>query len=345
MKRFWTSLCIILMGAALLGPPPEALAAEKFRFTAGWIFYGRDLAWFTALEKGYYREEGLDVQLIRGSGGGDAAKALATDALEMVALDTSTFLISRSKGSDFRTVGMWFHLAPFSIVTVEGSGINSLKDVEGRTIGTPSADSSWAMFPAVAELNGIDTKKVKQIEVAPAVRDAGLLSGQYDASTNYIASFPLIYQAAAKQGKKLKVFPFINHGLDIYAQGFVVREARLKGNPESVRKFLRAVLRGGAYAMEKPEEGMDALLKHVPTADRKTSREAWDLMVDLWLTPEAGKMGLGYMNEEKWTRTRDILTKGHKLPAVMPVKELYTNQYLEKIVPKQRGPRVFPKVL
>jgi NitT/TauT family transport system substrate-binding protein len=240
---------------------------------------------------------------------------------------------------------MWFDLAPFSIVTIEGSGINSLKDLEGRTIGTPSADSSWAQFPAVAELNGLDLKKIKQIEVSPAVRDAGLLAGSYDASTNYIASFPIIYRMAEKQGKKLKVFPFIQHGLDTYAQGFVVNETRLKDNPESVRRFLRAALRGGAYAMENPEEGMDALLKHVPAAGRQESREAWDLMVDLWLTPNAEKNGLGHMTEEKWNRTRDILTKTFKLPVVMPVKDLYTNDYLEKIVPKQRGPRVFPKVL
>lgn len=337
----WGLVSALALGGCLI--PKGVFAAEKVTFTSGWIFYGRDMAWFTAKDKGYFAEEGVDINLVRGFGGGDAAKRLIGGTLDIAALDTSNLITLRAKGETFKSIGMWFDRPPFAIVTLGNSPIKSLKDLEGRSIGTPSADSSWMTFPVVAKMNGIDLGKIKHIEVSPAVRDSGLLAGNYDASTNYVTSLPLVFRAAAKQGKKIRYFLFAKHGLDIYAQGLVTSEKNLRERPNTIRGFLKAAMRGAAYAMEHPEEATDILLKNVPAADRETNRQTWDLTIDLWLTPDAERLGIGWMTEEKWARTRDIMTKAMNLSAQLPTKDLYTNEFLPKIFPK-RGPRVFPTI-
>ena len=335
----------LLVGLSLAVLPFAASleAREKVAFTPGWIFYGIDLAWFTAQDKGYYAQEGLVVTISRGYGGGRTAKDLVGGKVDIGGTDPGNLLRFRAKGAALKAVSMWFDRAPYAILTLEGSPIKSLKDLEGRSIGTPSWDSTWSIFPAVARINGIDLKKINQIEVSPAVREVGLLTGNYDASTNFVTNLPVVLKAAAKQGKKIRSFILAKHGLDIYANSIVTTEKFIRGRPDVLRGFLKATLRGAAYAMEHPDEATAILLKYAPTADRKANRQTWDLTVDLWLTPDAKRLGLGHMTEKKWTRTRDILTKNLKIPVVIPTKDLYTNDFLPKIFPK-RGPRVFPPI-
>ncbi|MFQ5913386.1 MAG: ABC transporter substrate-binding protein [Nitrospinota bacterium] len=346
MRQRFRWIAVGLIAMLTLGVFPfsgELAAGEKITFMTGWILYGRDMAWFTAMDKGYFRQEGVNVSIIRGYGGGGTAKSLVGKGVEIAGLDPGNLLRLRAKGSAFKAVSTWYDLAPYAILTLDGSPIKSLKDLEGRSLGTPSYDSTWSVFPAVAKMNNFDLKKIKQVEVAPAVRDAGLLAGNYDASTNFVTSFPLVFKAAAKQGKKVRFFILAKHGLDIYGNSIVTSEKFIRERTAELRGFLKAALRGAAYAIEHPDEAADILLKYVPAGDREANRQTWDLTVDLWLTSDAKRMGLGHMVKEKWARTRDILTGTLKIPVVVPTEDLYTNEFLPKVFPK-RGPRVFPAV-
>ncbi len=336
-------LLILLLGLIEVFAFPPPTQAKELRFTPGWFFYARDTAWFVAKEKGYFQREGLEVKLIPGSGGADVVKTLSSGGVEIGALDTTSYLKARSKGAPFMTVGMWHARAPFMVLTFEGSGIQGLKDLEGRTLGSPSADSVWVNLAGLAALKGIDMKKVRHIEIAAPAQNAAFMAGNFQASTAYVTQLPMLIGMANKQGKKLNIFPFAKHGYDIYAQGFTVNKSFLKNNTEDVRRFLHAALQGAAWAIENPDEAIRLFLKNVPNANPKTSREVWDVTVDLWLTPESQTQGLGYMTAEKWAKTRNLLAKVNQLSSVPEAKDLYTNALMPKFFPK-RGPRVFPPV-
>jgi NitT/TauT family transport system substrate-binding protein len=345
-KKMKRVLRVALLGGCLiLLASPGALGQEKFTFNLGWVPYGRDVGWFTALEKGFFAEEKLDVSLVRGWGGVDAAKKVGAGAADVGSIDTGAQLLSRAQGIGLKTVGMWHDKAPMVIWTLEGSGIERPKDLEGKKIGAPQADSIWVNFPAWAEINKFDVGKVTHINIEPAVRESLLLAGQYHASTGFITQYPILSRMAAKQGKKIRFLLYADHGFDIYGLGLVVADRTVQGRPEVLKRFLRAAYRGVAHAMANPDEGTRALTKHVPTAEFESNREVWDITVDLWLSETARKEGLGHMEEAKWVRTRDLLIKANKLQVVIPTGDLYTNAFLPKIVPPERGPRKTPRLL
>lgn len=322
----------------------EAPFAQEFKHMVAWVPSGRDTAFYPGVEKGFYREEGLQVTILRGYGGGDATKQLVARSVNTASPDTGSLLLARAQGQPLRMIAMYHDRAPFVFRFLEDSGVKSLKDIAEKTIGTPVGDANRAVLPALAELNGLDFNKFKLIAVDPAGREAGLLARATEVITGFDYIEPIMQAMAAKQRKKVRTLFMADYGLNIYGLGIGVNEAYAKANAETLRKFMRASVRSLGYAIEHPDEAVKMWLKHFPHGDARVNREVWDVTLDGMLSPEQEKHGLWRMDRNKWVLTRDVLTKGYKLTKVVPVEDLYTNDYLPVVMPSKRGARVFPKM-
>ncbi|MFQ5914517.1 MAG: ABC transporter substrate-binding protein [Nitrospinota bacterium] len=341
-KRIPFNLTLVLSLFLLL--PAPAPGAQKFKFALPWVPFGRDSGWFSALEKGYYAEEGLDVTIHRGFGGADSIQKLVAGAYKIGTTDPGSLLLARAQGIKIVMVGMYHDKAPFVLRWLEGSGIKSLKDLEGRTVGAPPGDSNLKVLPVLMEANGVDFKKLKIVNMQPAAREPMLLSGKLDVVTGFHIQQPSIAAMAAKQGKKVKMTLFADHGVDVYGYGIIALESYMRQDPKTLRKFLRASVKGMAYSIEHPGEAVKFFLKRYPAADPKTNRQVWDLTIDGMLTEEQMRLGIWRMERKKWVKTRDVLSKGYGLKVKFAVDDLYTNDFLPVVMPPKRGPRTIPRL-
>src|SRR6185503_7260002 len=141
------------------------------------------------------------------------------------------------------------------------AGITSPKGLEGKTIGCPAASANRIMFPAFANKAGVDASKTIWRVTDPGVVVPALAAGRVDAICNFVTERPVM-EAQVKEG--LEALLFRDHGLDFYANGIVVREELVQRNPDLVRRFTRAAVRGLDYAMKNPDESVGYLLKHAP---------------------------------------------------------------------------------
>ena len=189
-----------------------------------------------------------------------------------------------------------------------------------------------------------DIKKMNVINVAPAVREQGLLGGQYAACTGFITQTPIVRRLAAKQGKKEKVLLLANYGLDMYGYGYAVTDQTAATQGPMLKRLLRGTMKGLVDAMKNPDKALDALIKHAPTAARQPNREVWDITLDLWVTPEAKKLGLGWSSEGKWKKTLDIIAKNNNITEKISVSSIYTNEFLPKAMPPKRAPRAIERL-
>ena len=96
--------------------------------------------------------------------------------------------------------------------------------------------------------------------------------------------------------------------------------------------------------MQHPDEGMDYLIKHAPTVKRVPNRKVWDIALDLWIVEESKTLGLGWMTDKMWKQTRDIIATNSGLKKTIPVKSLYTNEFLPKILPPKRAKRAIGRL-
>ncbi|HJM44107.1 MAG TPA: ABC transporter substrate-binding protein [Nitrospinota bacterium] len=318
------TLAVVLMFAT------SAVALEKMTYSMGWLIYGRDLGWLVARDKGYYKAEGLDVNIVRGYGGSDTAKKLGAGSYEIAGVVAVSVIFGRLAGVPLKIIGMQHDKAPFVIRTVEGRGINRPKDIEGRKFGTPAGDATWVNMPAFARINGIDLKKVKVINTSPSSRGPALIAGAFDASTGFITEYPFLSRAAAKKGLKIKEFLLADYGLEAYAFGPATTGKMIKERGDVVRKFMRASVKGFAAAIRNPKEGLDFLLKQEPSHNRQIQKEVWFIALTTTLTPDQKRLGIFRMTDAKWKKTRGMIAKVKPKAAKIPLSDLYTNEFLPK---------------
>ncbi len=173
-----------------LTPPVFAQAPQKVVFALNWFAVGDHAAYWVALEKGYYKEKGLDVELQNSKGSGDSIAKVDTGRADVGLADASVVIPLVAKGAKIKVVGAVFDLTPLNIWTRKDTGIVKPKDLEGKTLAAPPGDSQRQLFPAFARINGIDEKKVTWVNIEPAAKFVALSEKRADAVPDYTTGQP-----------------------------------------------------------------------------------------------------------------------------------------------------------
>jgi len=252
----FTVLVLTLFGAA-----SEALAADKVRFVTDFGFLGRHAYYFVALEKGYYSEANLEISIVRGQGSADAVKQVAAGAAQFGFADTAALILSRANDQvPVKMVAVVYDKAPHAIFALKESGISKPKDLEGRNVADAAASSIPRMFPAYAKAAKIDAAKVKWMAVNSDAIAATLALGRADAVGYYTISEALLRKAIGP--KELVILTYADAGLDFYSNGIIADEKLIASNPDLVKRFVTATLRGLRDSIANPEAAAKILQKY-----------------------------------------------------------------------------------
>ena len=322
MPNFVRSVSIAILAGVLLlaGARLEAAsAAEKITFVTDFGFNGRHSYFFVALDKGYYKAEGLDVDIVRGQGSADAVKQVAAGSAQIGFADAAAVILAR--GNDHipvQLVSMIYAKPPHAIYTLEGSGITKPKDLEGRQIADTAFSAIPKLFDAYAKAAGIDAAKVTWL-VASSDSLPGMLSlKRADGIGQYTVGEALLTQAVAP--RHLVRLAYADVGLDFYSNGIIASESLIKTKPEVVRAFVRATLHGLRDAMQNPQEAAQILHKYHREVDVGIGVAETKAVAGLASVPgqplgsiEAGKLG----------KTIDIVAGAYKLKTPVTVESLY----------------------
>jgi NitT/TauT family transport system substrate-binding protein len=329
MRARWI-ICVVVAALAVsmvVAGAGRAAADDDVTFALNWLPVGEAAGWYTALEKGFFREEKVNVSIVRGLGSPDTARRVAAGRAHFGVADTGSVIVLRiNEAVKVRTVAMFFGRAPHGVFFKKSAGISSPKALEGKTIGCPANSANRIMFPAFANKAGVEASKIVWRVTDPGVVVPALAAGRVEAICNFDTERPVM-EAQVKEG--LEALLFRDHGLDFYANGIIVREELVQKNPDLVRRFTRAAVRGLDYAMKHPDEAVGHLLKHAPENVRDIAARSWQITTDLIQTDEAKKNGTGYMLPAKMKTTYDVVTSAFELDAGKDdYRNLFTNEFL-----------------
>ena len=348
MKRMWARMAwTVALGVALalnlsgLASAGQA-APEKIKFQMDWVIGGKHALFYPAVEKGYYREQGLDVELLRGTGSRETVLSVDRGLVDFGFADAGTQTLEVARGAKARVIGMVFDEQPLMFIVLKESGIKTPKDFVGKRYGTAIASMSGALFPGFMRLNQIDPAQVKMMNVEIASTIPALFAGQIDITSGYSNSgLPIAWFQGVKEGKEVVSIPAGDFGLDIYSNGIIVHPQTLEKRPEMVRRFMQATYRGLKYAAEHPQEVLDTLMaRHPEIRNKDIARAQFREALRNFLTPAAQKNGLGWMDPAKWKLTRDVIFEGYKVDKTVPLEEFYTGAFLP-VVKLDRFPKEF----
>lgn len=327
--RATAALAVGLLALGWVAGSASAAERSKVKIAMDWIIGGRHAPWFVAVEKGYYAEEGLDVEVLRGFGNANTVQRVVSGEVQFAYTDFPTSVLARADGSKVKTIAMILSRNPQTFFSLKKTGITKPKDLEGRTIVSNAGSASPKLFPVFAEINGVDATKVKWVTVEPAAKASMLISGSADVVEYFLMQRPLLERESAKLGG-INTMHWADHGFQLYSNGVTVMEDYLAKNGDLVRRFLRASIKGFQRTFEDPNEAAALVRKSYPTLDPEVTRIEVDILKLLVLTDDAKAHGIGYMDEAKVKTARDIMAKVYGLKAPLQTGDLYTTEYLPR---------------
>ncbi len=318
-----------LAAALALAASGDARAEEKFTFALNWFAVGDHAAYWVALERGYFKQKGLDVTLENSKGSGDSIAKVDIGRADAGLADVAVVIASIARGTQVKTVGMVFDKTPLNVFSLKAAPILKPKDLEGHTIGAPPGDSQRQMWPAFAKRNGIDPDKVTWVNIEPAAKIAALAEKRMDAVGDYTTGLPL-YEKAVGQGN-VAMMPWAEFGFDMYSMSIMASAKTMTERPKALRDFLEAAYMGWRDVMQDPKAALAIFKKQVPEIDLAVIEPNMMMGLDLMKTTRYAEHGIGWIEDNKMCDSTALVNQYMGLPKQVDCKAVYSDQFLTKI--------------
>lgn len=330
MRRI-RSLLRIAAIAALAVMPEATFAQTPVKFALDWKFEGPSAPYFVAIDKGYYKAEGLDVTIDSGPGSvaGIARVAAGTYPLGFFDINSLVKFRDENPAQAVKAVMMVYDRPPFSIVSIKKSGIAGPKDLEGKILGAPAPDGAYAQWKAFVKVNGIDASKVKIENIGFPVREPMLAQGKVDAVTGFSFSSYFNLRANAVKGEDIAVMLMADHGLVLYGNAIMVNPDFAKANPKVVAGFVKATIKGFIETAKNPDEAIKSVLKRNETADPAIELERLKMALrDNMVTDYVKANGVGGVDMGRLAKSIDQIGDTYEFKAKPKAEDIFTSEYL-----------------
>lgn len=276
---------------------------------------------YVAIEKGYYREEGLDVQ-VDYSMETDNAVLLGSNNLQFAVLSGEQVLLGRAQQLPIVYVMTWYQQFPVGVASQKSAGIEKPADLAHKRIGLPGTyGASYIGLIALLDSAGLNEMDVSLDSIGFNQVEA-LMANKDDAVVIYSANEPEVLKSKGVDVNVLKVSDYS----PLVSNGLVTNEKTIKENPQLVQKMVRATLKGVAYTIDHPDESFEICKKYVANlanADQALQKRVLLNSIDQWKADH-----LGMASAQSWENMQRILLKMSLLKAPLDLNQAYTNQFV-----------------
>jgi len=292
-------LCLLLQAGAASAQPvtdPAAKSLDTVHLQLRWKHQFQFAGYYAALEKGYYREEGLNVVLHAGA----PERQPVTEVLSgraQYAEGNSEVLLARLQGRPLVALAAIFQHSPSVLLALRASGITTPQDLAGRKVmfmnGMNDAD-----FMTMLHNEGVVRD---QLTILPSSYDVeDLVTGKVDAFNSYLTNEPYFLK---QRGIEYTVINPINSRVDFYSDILFTSEDEVRKNPDRVEAMRRATLKGWRYAMDQPDEIIELLLTKYKVPKTRAHLEFEANAMRPLILPDL--IPIGNMNPERWKHMAD----------------------------------------
>lgn len=303
-----------LASVALGGEP------EKVDLQLNWKISGDHAPYYVATKKGWYAEEGLNVNIIIGQGSGYSVQVIDSGRADIAISDAPVPIKLRNEGAKVKIIGIIFDKHPNCMWFWKDSGITKPQDMAGKSVAVPATDGHKLMFPVFAKQIGIDPASVKFINIEPAAKISSLLTKKADIVFELYTMEPVIKKAFPAGA--LGHFLWADYGFDVYAHSYIASDDTIKNRPDMLKKFLRATYRAWQWSLKNPEEAIDILSEYQPI-NKDDLLANLNAEQEFFSTDRYKKFGIGYIDPGRMKATYDTLEKPN-----FPFEECFDASFL-----------------
>lgn len=274
---------------------------------------------YVAIEKGFFAEEGLNVEMQYGYEI-DGVSLVGTGDYPFAVASGEQVVLARDKGLPLTYVMNWYKDYPVGIAALKESGITSLSDLSGKTIGTPALQGASYIAYIGFENTGLFDPESIDLQVIGFTQAEMLSQGDIDAAVVYIANTPVVLTT---QGYEVVTFP-ISDFASLVGNGIVTNDELMENDPDLIRRFIAATQKGVDYAAKYPEETYEICKEFVPNLDADTVQfQVLMASIPFWT------INGGLSDDVSWQVTYQLIKSMGLIENNIPVEDLYTNDFIQ----------------
>ncbi len=321
MRKFLNFAVCLLFFLAACGGKPSGSSLIHVRLPLGYIPDIQFAPLYVAVEKGYFRQAGIQV---------DFDYSMETDITALVGADQVQFgvvsgeqvLLARAQGLPVVYAAAWYQQYPVSVVSKSSLGLKSPADLRGKTIGLPGLyGANYIGLRALLHAGGLSESDVKldsigytQVEALAADRDPVV--------SVYTANEPVQLRAKGYSLDELRVADYVQ----LASNGLITNEKTIAGNPDLVRRMVAALLHGLADTIADPAAAYATAKAFVPNLAQSDAAVEMQILQDnigLWKADR-----LGFSDPKAWENMQSVLLDMGLLTKPLDLSKAYTNQFI-----------------
>jgi ABC-type nitrate/sulfonate/bicarbonate transport system substrate-binding protein len=317
---------VFTLAVAACGGEEETEPLDSLVFMAGFKAQANlpFVAAYVAQEKGFFREQGLNVK-IRHSASGQHLQLLMSGDVDVTTAAATSVLKRRSDPElPIVAIALFGQRGQQAYVALEGSGIETLQDWEGKIFGykvSPPPD-----YLAMLKANNVDRSKITEVNAGFDPRI--LTEGRVDVLAVFRSNEPNIIRGL---GFKVTLWDPADQGVPSMGLTYITRQALADQDPGVVERFLKATLKGTQYILDNREEALDIVMKYAPQEQREHQRFMLDTELRDAVSPLTEEHGLGWMTAEQWQALYEQLLEFEALPRPFDFRTAYTDRFLKAV--------------
>lgn len=333
MFERWVAWMVLLCSLVCMATQSVEAAQpmDKVRVNLAWLPQGSTGGILLAQSKGYYRDAGLDVTIMRGYGGQRTVNEVDQGLFEFGYGDPVSVMLNRAHGGHTVLVGAVNTRWPGAMCYLEKPGfkVASLNDLKGLTLGGGGASAVQNIVPAWLKQNGLAPDAIKLVRLDPAVINTALLQKRIDLSECWEgASLPVQAALAQRAGQKLGKVYYRDFGLDMMGSGLVTTDAFLAQHPDVVRRFVDATYRGYTLMRDHPQDAADAIAAQYPMLDRAILLQQIE-ETNVLIADDPAHHRMGWLRPERMDATANFVAHAFDSGSKVKAADIYTNRFVQ----------------
>jgi NitT/TauT family transport system substrate-binding protein len=326
-----TALTLLaVLAAVLLGT--RANAADQVSVQLDYVVRGNHAMFFVAKEKGYFANNGIEVNAIqKGTGSPNAMRLVGNGNAEFGFGDLPTLAVARSQDVPVVALAAVNQHSPLGMLALASKHkLSKPQDLKGLNIGVQPSGSTYVFLKAFLSVNGMSMDDIQQSTVNPPYENY-LLLGRVDAVPGYIdAEVPELEAKAGGPGS-LSIMQGSDFGYPVYGSGLFTSEKMIAEKPDVVQRFVKAYMQAFADVIAKPEEAADIIIQANPEYAAKKDVLVKQLEADIkatFFSPDTKTNGIGWMTKSNWEKTVKTLVDQGAMKQSIDAAAAFNDKFL-----------------